>query len=370
MNSGVTSAPARRLAEVRAALLKRNLQGLLVSHLPNVRYLTGFSGSNGWLLLGHHGGLLLTDGRYRAQVEAELPEDVGLDLVVCSESLLEELGTQAKSLFGGARLGFEARYLSYGDWDRLNGVADGVEWTVTNGTVESVRVRKDGDEIAAIRRAAEIASGALMETLPLVKPGMREMDIAAELDYRMARLGSEGPAFKTIVASGPRSALPHATSGAREIQPGDFLLIDFGARWSGYSSDLTRTFVLGEPEPRQSELYGLVAEAQRRALSKLRAGESPVEVDAAARDVFVEHDLEDHFPHSTGHGLGLEVHESPRLGRRSEDALEPNMVVTVEPGLYFPGWGGIRIEDDVVITESTPTSLVDLQRGHLQVLPV
>ncbi len=360
---------AGRLERARARLGELDLQALLVTHTPNLRYLTGFTGSSGWLLLGSSRAIFATDGRYQRQAEEELAPDLGFELVVLSDGILAELAKLAAQQFEGPRVGFEAQHLSYADWQRLVEAGRGAEWVAVHGVVEDLRAVKDEAEIDAVASAGRIAVQALQETLPLITPGVREAEIAAELDYRMSRLGAEGPAFATIVASGPRTALPHASTGQRRIRAGDLLLCDFGARWRGYCSDLTRTFVVGAPTARQAEVYRLVLAAQRAACQRLRAGASGAEVDAAAREEFAAGGLEDHFPHSTGHGLGLEVHEAPRLYRRSEEPLRSNMVVTVEPGLYFPGWGGIRIEDDFVVTEGAPRVLADLDKVELRALP-
>ncbi|UCC47778.1 MAG: aminopeptidase P family protein [Gemmatimonadota bacterium] len=370
MNSHA-GAVARRLERVRAELAELDLEGLLVSRLPNVRYLTGFSGSNAWLLIDATGATLLTDGRYGQQAEEELPRGAGFEFLIAPDGVLGELVVeQAKRQSSGSRFGFEGRHLSFAEWERLRDVSLAVEWVAVSGLVEGVRAVKEEEEIAAIETAARIAATALAETVTLVEPGVREADIASELDYRMRRLGAQRPAFETIIASGARSALPHAATSDRSVREGEFILCDFGAHWRGYCSDMTRTFVVGEAETKQREVYELVLAAQSAARSALRAGVSGAEVDAMARQVFAEADVEERFVHSTGHGLGLEVHEDPRLGRRSEDRLESNMVVTVEPGLYFPGWGGVRIEDALVVTEDGPRALVDLEASELQALPL
>ncbi|UCC72391.1 MAG: aminopeptidase P family protein [Gemmatimonadota bacterium] len=367
--NNASSTAAQRLARVRASLAEHGLDGLLVSQIANVRYLTGFSGSSGWLLLGSDRALFFTDGRYETQAEEELPGDVDLELVILRDGSIAGLSQRAAQEFAGRRVGFEGQHVAYGDWERLRGEDEAVEWQSVPGVVEALRAAKDDDEIALIGKAAEIAAAALLETLPTVRPGMREVDVAAELEYRMRRLGAEGAAFEVIVASGARTALPHAATSEREMREGDLLLIDFGARWRGYCSDMTRTFVLGEPQARQREVYDLVLAAQQAACAALRDGVTGAEVDAAARAVFTARGLEDRFPHSSGHGLGLEVHEGPRLGRRSEERLQPGTVVTVEPGLYFPGWGGIRIEDDLVVTTSGAGVLVELEKHRLRSLP-
>jgi Xaa-Pro aminopeptidase len=364
------SSAARRLARVRAGLAERELDGLLVSHIPNLRYLTGFSGSSAWLLLDEEQAIFITDGRYETQAQQELPADARFELLVLRDQVVAGVAERAARQFAGRRLGFEANHLAVGQLESLRDDDGAVDWRPVLGLVEEARAQKDEGEIVLIRRAAEIAAAALTDTLSLIQPGTRELDIAAELDYRMRRHGADGCAFETIVASGERSALPHAATSERQIGEGDLLLIDFGARWRGYCSDLTRTFVVGEADARQREVYDLVLAAHQAACSALRDGALGSEVDAAARRTFEVAGLEERFPHSSGHGLGLEVHEGPRLGRRSEEPLRPGTVVTVEPGLYFPEWGGIRIEDDLVVTAQGATALVPLEKGRLRSLPL
>jgi Xaa-Pro aminopeptidase len=361
---------ARRLSKVREKIVERGLRGLLVSRLPNLRYLTGFSGSNGWLLLGEEQAVFFTDGRYQQQVEEEIPGDVGIEVQVPREGLLAELAKRAQLEFGGSGLGFEGRYLPYDDCARLREEASAVKWESVSGVVEELRAVKEPGEVAAIERAAAIAEQGLRETLAVVEIGMREADIAAELEYRLVRLGAERPAFETIVASGPRSALPHASTGSRQLANGDLLLVDFGVRWSGYNSDITRTYCVGEATPRQIQIYDLVLAAQASACDALRPGCEADQVDAAARGIFEAEGLGEYFVHSTGHGLGMEVHEAPSLRRNGAETVQAGMVVTVEPGLYFPGWGGVRIEDDVLVTDRGARSLVDLERDRLQALPL
>lgn len=364
-------AVARRLDRVRAELAVLDLQGLLVSQLANVRYLTGFSGSTAWLLIDAAAATLITDGRYGLQAEEELPGGSGFEVVIARDGVLGELVVdQVRREFRGSRVGFEGQHLAFAEWEGLRDEGSTVEWVAVSGVVEGVRAVKDEEEIAAIETAARIAATALAEALTLVEPGVREADVASELDYRMRSLGAQRPAFETIITSGARSALPHAATSERRVREGELVLCDFGAHWRGYCSDMTRTYVMGEAEPEQHEVYELVLAAQRAARSVLRPGVSGSEVDAAARQVFREAEVEERFTHSTGHGLGLEVHESPRLGRRSEDRLESNMVVTVEPGLYFADWGGVRIEDALVVTEDGPRALVDLEASELQALPL
>jgi Xaa-Pro aminopeptidase len=360
---------AARLARVRERLAEQDMAGVLVTHLPNVRYLTGFSGSSGALLVRPDQAIFATDGRYAQQAAEEIDGDV-FELLVASDGLLEALTERAGTGARGERVAFESRYVSHEAWERMSETAGSVRWTAISGIVEALRAVKDAGELARIEKAADLAARALVDMLPLVRPGVREAELAAELDFGMRRLGASGPAFETIVSSGPRTALPHAATSDRRLREGDLVLFDFGARWAGYAADLTRVFVLGRPQPRQVEVYEKVLAAQRSAMEVLRDGAAAVDVDRAARSIFAEVDLEDRFPHSTGHGVGLEVHEGPRLSRRSEERVEAGMVVTVEPGLYFADWGGIRIEDDVVVTEREPRPLVDLPRDRLVSLPL
>jgi Xaa-Pro aminopeptidase/Xaa-Pro dipeptidase len=363
------SAVAGRIGRLRTGLAERGLGGLLVSQPANVRYLSGFSGSNALLLVGAERAFFLTDGRYEEQAAKELAADVGFDLSLARDGILAAMVERVTPTFAGATIGFESSNLTYDQWQSLSEGASSVDWKAVAGMVESLRAVKDEEEVAALERAAEIAAQALCETLPLVEPGMSELEIAAELEYRMLGLGAERPAFETIVASGARTALPHAMTGRRAVREGNLLLCDFGVRWQGYHSDLTRTFVVGEPTRLQSARYELVLAAQRAAIDRLKPGVAGSDVDGAARRVFERDGVDSRFVHSTGHGLGLEVHEGPRLGRKSEERLRTNMVVTVEPGLYFPGWGGIRIEDDFVIGTDRPRSLVELEKHQFPSLP-
>lgn len=364
----MSSIEARRVARLRAVLADRQLDGLLITDLANVRYLTGFSGSSGWLVLTSGHGLFGTDGRYEEQAAEQLVDDIGLVQAVFRDGIVAGMAERLGREFKAGRFGFEAERLSFSVWRKL-AEETSVDWQPTSGLVEELRQVKGEAEIEALQKAAEIAAQALRETLPMVSRGVRELEVAAELDYRMRRLGSEGSAFETTVASGPRTALPHAGTSRRPIEDGDLLLIDFGARWQGYCSDLTRTFVMGAATPRQLEVYALVLAAQEAACRVLAEGAAASDVDGAARSTFEAAGVGDRYIHSTGHGLGLEVHERPRLSSRSEDVLSASAVVTVEPGLYFPGWGGIRIEDDVVVTDGQPRILVNLEKEHLTALP-
>lgn len=249
----------------------------------------------------------------------------------------------------GARVGFESDRLTVRDRERLEEAAPDVRWSGVSGLVEELRVRKSDDEVERIRRAARLGDRVLEDFLDGVVEGASETELAAELDYRLRVAGSEGVAFDTIVAAGPRSALPHASPSDRELREGDLLLVDFGARVEGYCSDMTRVFCLGPPEEWQRSLHRSVLRAQRAALELVEAGVEAAAVDGAAREALEADGLAEHFGHSTGHGVGLEVHEGPAVSGRSDDRLQEGQVITVEPGAYLEGRGGVRIEDDVVV---------------------
>ena len=347
---------AERQRALCAALAGEGLDRLLVTQLPNIRYLTGFTGSAALLLIRPGDALLVTDFRYATQAPQEVGETarVEIDPVSVWQRLLKHLGDLPP-----APLGVEAHALTLRDAERLEG-ADRGRVVPTTDLVERLRAVKDPGEVSAIRRAAALAQDALAEVLPSVRVGRVEREIAADLEGALRRRGSEWHPFPTIVASGPRSALPHASTSGRAVEAGDWLLLDFGAQVDGYCADLTRTVVVGHrADERQRTIYELVRAAQRRALDHLHAGMTGREGDALARDVIAERGFGHAFGHSLGHGLGLEVHEAPRLAPTAEAPLPLHAVVTVEPGIYLPGWGGVRLEDDIYLGPGGPECLSD-----------
>jgi Xaa-Pro aminopeptidase len=335
-----------RQAALRVALEAEGLDGMLVTHLPNIRYLTGFTGTAALLLLRTDATILISDFRYSAQAMAE----VGLVAAVeiDQRSVWERLG-RILATRGPDNLGIEAHSLTVRDAERLSGLTR-ARVIPTAELVERQRAVKAPEEVAAIRAAAVLAQEALAEILPGVRVGQTEAEVGSALEAALRRRGSEWHPFPTIVASGPRSALPHARTTQRPIAAGELLLLDFGAQVDGYCADLTRTVVVGaRADNRQRAVHELVQTAQRRAIEYLRAGMPAREGDALAREVIVTRGFGEAFGHSLGHGLGLEVHEAPRLAPNSETPLPAHAVVTVEPGVYFPGWGGVRLEDDVYL---------------------
>lgn len=342
-----SAGPAARLSFLQRQMQDEGLDGVLVSHLPNIFYLCGFSGSAALLLITLRGATLLTDSRYTEQAPAEVKN---ARVRIVRGSLLKAAGEHLARL-GLRRFGFEASRLSVLQKNTLDKAGPKMRWLPCDGKIESARAIKDAHELAVMREAADIACSSWQEILPLVKPGVLEIELAAELEFRMRRKGASGPAFDTIIASGPRAALPHAHASSRPIGKNELVVFDLGAILRGYSSDLTRTVFVGRADAEIRHWYSAVLQAHGAARDALRPGVSAGKIDAAARWVLRNAGLDKYFVHSTGHGLGLEVHEMPRLGRGEKTLLRPGMVVTIEPGVYVEGTGGIRIEDDALVTQ-------------------
>jgi Xaa-Pro aminopeptidase len=356
---------ARQDALARA-LEAAELDGLLITSRANIRYLTGFSGSAALAVATRGDLLLVTDFRYdvQARAEAGAVARVEVDAANVWERLFRELG----SLGPLAAIGYEAHALTIKDGERLAQAGKAWRWQATTDLVERLRASKDPGEVAAIRTAASLAGEAVEIALREVHVGMSELEITGVLEGQLRRLGSEGHPFPTIVASGPRTALPHARSSKRVVEPGDWLLIDFGAQVDGYCADVTRTVVVGaRATERQRTLYEMVQGAQLRARTGVRAGMTGCDADALAREPIAVRGFGEAFGHSLGHGLGLEVHEAPRLSKTSNQPLPADAVVTIEPGVYLAGEGGVRIEDDVHLCPDGPVLLSD-GRTELQEL--
>jgi Xaa-Pro aminopeptidase len=337
-----------RLERLRGELAARELDGFLVTDILNVRYLSGFTGSDAVALVTTDDAILITDFRYAEQSAAECPGMI-LELV---ESHWAPGAQRSIEKHDCRRIGFETHQLSYHDWSVLSAALSPGNLVPQEDLVGKLRLVKDELEIAAIREAVRIADLAYGHIVEFLKPGLPEREIAIELDYFMRRNGADKEGFDSIVASGPRSALPHGRSSDRHISKGELIVLDYGAVCQGYHSDITRTVVIGAPDARQQEIYGVVLEAQSRAISAVSPGLSGGEVDAVAREYIAGRGFGEYFGHGLGHGLGLDVHDGRILARNSEVMLESGMVVTVEPGIYIPGWGGVRIEDDVLVTDT------------------
>ena len=340
------------------------LDAFIVTHLPNIFYLTGFSGSSGIVLVTRNGAILFTDPRYTLQAKQEV---AAAQVKIIRGSLLKAVGEYVEQHLI-RRAGFEAAHLTVLQKAAV-GASKGtrIRWIRWDGQVERLRVIKDESELITMREAARIACSSWEETLPLVKPGVSEIDLAAEIEFRMRRKGADGPAFDTIVASGERGAWPHARASRKLVKKNELVVFDLGAILRGYSSDMTRTVCVGRASSRMRRWYDAVLGAQQAARRALRPGVTAEQVDAAVRGVLKQAGLERLFIHSTGHGLGLEVHESPRLGRGDQSILCAGTVVTLEPGVYIEGTGGIRIEDDALVTNSGAEFLTHAKRELIEV---
>ncbi len=339
-----------RRDRLRKAFKKTQIDALLVTDFTNVTYLTGFTGDDSYLLVRPDGETVLSDPRYTVQLGEECP---GVDLSIRPPGATMLQGvTRAVRAAGIGRLGIEGDSMTVGFRDQVAEKLPKLEIVATGGLVERLRLVKDKEEIARLRQAiwqAEKAFGVLRSTL---RPEMTEKEAADELEHQFRLFGARNAAFPSIVAVGPRAALPHATPGRKRIGDDDFVLVDWGADEGLYNSDLTRVLVTGKISPKLERVYGVVLEAQRRAIAAVRPGVLAHDVDNVARADIAKAGFGRRFRHGLGHGLGLRVHEGPRLAKKSQVILKPGMVVTVEPGIYLPGWGGVRIEDDVLVTRT------------------
>jgi Xaa-Pro aminopeptidase len=337
-----------RADRVAARLAERELDLLLVTDLTNLRYLTGFTGSNGMAVVGPEVRRFVTDFRYVEQAAEEV--DPGFDRLNASVDLLEAIKDALPE--GELRLGFEEAHVSVREHARLRELLpDRIELVGVNGLVEGLRAVKDPAEVAAIQAAATLADEAFEQLIAGGLVGRTERELALELEFDMRRRGAQQPSFPPIVAAGPHGALPHASPRNVEISRGDLVVVDWGAQLDGYCSDCTRTVAAGETTDRGNEIYQLVLDAQLAGLDAVKPGADGREVDGVARDRIEAGGHGEHFGHGLGHGVGLDVHEAPRLSQRSDSVLEPGNIVTVEPGVYLPGELGVRIEDLVLVTD-------------------
>ncbi len=350
---------AGRLDRLREQIADAETDAVLVTALPNIRYLTGFTGSAGLLLVTAEEALLTTDGRYRTQAAEQL-QSAGVAGAV--ELVVGGVPAQRQALVALAapcgRIGLEAEHITWAAQRRWADTLTANQLVPTTGMVEGLRRRKDAGEVARMTRAAAIADAALPEVLALLGRGASEQTVALALDSAMRRLGAEDRAFETIVASGPNAAKPHARPSGRRIARGDLVVIDFGAQFDGYRSDMTRTFCVGgQPAGQTARMLQVVAEAQAAGIAAVHAGASAGDVDLACRSRIAEAGWAEAFEHGTGHGVGLDIHEAPSVGPGSTAILEAGVVVTVEPGVYLAGIGGVRIEDTLLVTSDGCTPL-------------
>ncbi|HIE13144.1 MAG TPA: aminopeptidase P family protein, partial [Desulfotomaculum sp.] len=337
---------AQRIDKLRASFAQAGIEGLVVTDTENRYYLSGFTGSAGVLFITKRTALLATDGRYIEQAKEQCP-----DWEIVEEKRLWPAGITRLLKENGIRaVGLEADHVSYEQWHKLADEAAGITLVPAAGLVERLRMIKEPQEITAIKRAVSLVDETFAASLASLRPGVKERDWALELEFFLRRKGAQRAAFDFIVASGWRSALPHGRAAEKAVEEGDLVVVDCGAVVGQYCSDFTRTVAVGKKKAWQEEIYRAVLAAQKAAIAAIRPGVAAKDVDQAARAVLSEQGFGGAFTHSTGHGLGLAVHEEPRLAEGVETLLEPGMVVTVEPGVYLPGKGGVRIEDVVVVT--------------------
>src|SRR3954469_24506608 len=335
-----------RIKNLQQTLARYRLDALLVTHMPNVRYLCGFTGSSGALLVGPQGAALHTDGRYTLQAKQEV-RGARVRIVKGSPSIAALAAASGHKV----TIGVEADHVAISLRNLLSKAAPKSRLKPLSGLIERARMIKQPEEVQQLKAAVMLASGLFEVLLHGIKPGVAENHVAAELEYVARRSGAQGMSFETIVAAGPRSAMPHGVASGQPIPASGFVVLDYGVILAGYCSDMTRTVHVGTPGQKQRALYQAVLDAQLAAISAVHPGQEAGKVDQAARKVLKKAGFASYFTHSTGHGVGLEIHEPPRLGKDQKELLQPGMVITIEPGAYVPGLGGVRIEDMVLVTE-------------------
>jgi Xaa-Pro aminopeptidase len=353
----------QRRKSVALEIKARRLDCLVVSHPANWYYLTGFTGESGALIVTANGTTLLTDGRFTVQGKSETK---GVKIELQKGSLYTALGQFLKQQ-RMVNFGFDPEQMTVAQWKTVKRAAGaGCKSVPAGGIVEALRRRKDAGELAAMRKAAVLADVVMERAISMLRPGVRESEVGAEIEYQMRKLGAKGPSFETIVASGHRGALPHARPTAKRLRKNELVVLDLGVILGNYCSDMTRTVYLGRAPKRVRGWYQAVQEAQVAGVAAVKAGVTCGQVDRATREVLQKSGLEQHFVHSTGHGLGLEVHEEPRIARGQEFRLEPGNVITIEPGVYLEGIGGIRIEDDVAVSAKGSEVLTRVERDLIE----
>lgn len=336
-----------RVEKLRIRMQEQGLDAMLITSPYNLRYMSHFTGTTGLAVVTLEKAFFVTDFRYTEQVAKQA---IGYEIIQNKGPIYDEVVNIVRSN-GIEALGFEEDFVTFSTFEALEDMMP-CDLVPVSGMMEALRLIKEPAEIATIKKACSISDAAYEHILGVVKPGMTEIEVANELDFYMRKLGASGVSFETIVASGVRSAMPHGVASSKVIEQGDFITIDFGCYYDGYVSDMTRTFALGEPDPKLKEIYQIVLEAQLKVIDAAKPGVTGAQLDTIARDHIASHGYGEAFGHSTGHGIGLEIHESPAISAKSDYTLVPGNVITDEPGIYLPGIGGVRIEDDLVITET------------------
>lgn len=330
-------------------LERLDIDGILLTDKSNIGFVSGFLTEDAYVLISKLGKIFITDGRYYEVAEKKCP---GWNVVCLSaEVSLQQLLADACQKWQIETLGFEEDVVTQGFYTKITESLPTVRMVPASHVLKKVRMIKRPYELDCMRRAARAADDAFLVALKLIKPGVREYEIAAEIEYQLKKMGMDGCSFPSIVAAGAHSSLPHAVPSDYKMQNGDFITIDMGAKYRGYASDMTRTFVLGEPDAKQKEVYDIVLQAQKKGVEAVKPGIKCSELDQIVRDYITEKGYGENFLHSLGHGVGLDIHEWPTVSSKCDIVLEPGMVITIEPGIYLPGWGGVRIEDTVIVTE-------------------
>ncbi|MEY2192436.1 M24 family metallopeptidase [Neobacillus sp. BF23-41] len=335
-----------KIEKLRSNFSTLGIDGILITSPYNRRYISNFTGSAGVVLISAEKTLFLTDFRY---IEQATKQCQGFEIIKITGTIPEEVAQQVKNL-GIQKLGFEEDFLTYSSFKLYDNEVD-AELVPLSGAIEKLRLIKTDAEIKILKVAADIADAAFKHILDFIGPGKTELEVSNELEFFMRRAGATSSSFDTIVASGHRSALPHGVASDKVIEAGDIVTMDYGCYYNGYVSDITRTIAIGEPDAKLKEIYDVVLEAQLLGMAGIKPGLTGKQADAITRDYITEKGYGEYFGHSTGHGIGLEIHEGPGLSMKSDVILEPGMVVTCEPGIYIPGLGGVRIEDDTLITK-------------------
>ncbi|WP_067836849.1 M24 family metallopeptidase [Amphibacillus sediminis] len=341
-----------KLTQLRQMMEEQDLDGFIVTNSFNRRYLSQFTGTAGMVIITQNEALFITDFRYTVQAAEQA---IGFDIIEHKTSIVDEMANQLNSR-QLKRVGFEQEHVTFATYQQYKRAVS-ADLVPISGLVETIRMIKSEQELSIMQKAAEISDAAYQHILSFVKPGMREIEVSDELEFFMRKQGATSSSFDTIVASGHRSALPHGVASDKRIEAGELVTIDFGALYQGYCSDMTRTFAVGDISDQLRDIYQTVLDAHLKGLAGIKAGMSGNEADALTRNYIQERGYGQYFGHGTGHGLGLEVHEGPRLAPSSDTILRENMVVTVEPGIYIPEVGGCRIEDDIIITKDGNKSL-------------
>ena len=340
----------KRLDKISTTIRDIGYNGFYVTNLTNIRYLTGFTGSAGLLLIIDGIGHFFTDGRYIKQSSDQVKN---CTINIIDSNYSDAINKTKLLTANNLNIGFESNHISYSNYNGLIQNFNHIHWVPTSSIIENIAAVKDQDEIDSLKTAIEITDYVFKKIVSKIKAGVTEKYISAKISYLFKTNGADGDSYESIIASGPNSALPHARPTDRKFQKGDFIVMDFGALYNGYHADMTRTVLMGPATKKHQEIYDIVLESQLKGISVAKEGVSCAAVDQACRNIISNHGYADFFNHSTGHGIGLEVHTLPRIHKSNNELLQSNNVITIEPGIYLPDWGGVRIEDDCLITKDT-----------------